>query len=204
MSRWFALLMLLPGSALCATLDVLHFGYADPQQGRVGSTISLIRAGDQIIVADPGMSREEAWFQVLDDMMGLGVTPEQVTQVFISHHHPDHLTRVGVFPNAELVDYQAIYHHDGLRPHEDNYQLAPGVTLVRTPGHTAEDASLLVETEQGVFLLTHMWWSEQGPEIDPLAEDQAQLEQSRQALIDRVDWIVPGHGAPYPNPAKSR
>jgi glyoxylase-like metal-dependent hydrolase (beta-lactamase superfamily II) len=33
---------------------------------------------------------------------------------------------------------------------------------------------------------------------DPLAEDQAQLEVSRERILREADVVVPGHGAPFP------
>jgi len=45
---------------------------------------------------------------------------------------------------------------------------------------------------------THLWWSEDGPEEDPFAHDQAQLVESRRRLLDLGPrLIVPGHGAPF-------
>ena len=75
--------------------------------------------------------------------------------------------------------------------------------LMATPGHTAEDITTLVETSDGLVACTHLWWSEQGPAQDPLAEDQAALERSRARLLElRPSLIVPGHGAPFrPDPA---
>jgi glyoxylase-like metal-dependent hydrolase (beta-lactamase superfamily II) len=43
-----------------------------------------------------------------------------------------------------------------------------------------------------------VWWSKQGPDTDPLAEDQAQLERSRARLLAASPaLIVPGHGEPF-------
>ena len=67
-----------------------------------------------------------------------------------------------------------------------------------TPGHTAQDITTLVETAEGLVACTHLWWSEQGPAEDPLAEDQAELERSRARLLELEPvLIVPGHGAPF-------
>jgi glyoxylase-like metal-dependent hydrolase (beta-lactamase superfamily II) len=35
------------------------------------------------------------------------------------------------------------------------------------------------------------------PEVDPLAEDQAALETSRQRILATADRVVPGHGEPF-------
>jgi len=69
--------------------------------------------------------------------------------------------------------------------------------------HTAEDTTTLVETPDGLIACTHLWWSEQGPTQDPLAEDQAALERSRARLLElKSSLVVIGHGAPFrPNPA---
>lgn len=34
-------------------------------------------------------------------------------------------------------------------------------------------------------------------EVDPLAEDQAALETSRQRILATADRVVPGHGEPF-------
>jgi glyoxylase-like metal-dependent hydrolase (beta-lactamase superfamily II) len=68
-----------------------------------------------------------------------------------------------------------------------------------TPGHTAQDITTLVATGHGLAACTHLWWSSEGPTIDPLAEDQKLLERSRARLLAvEPAVIIPGHGAPFP------
>ena len=44
----------------------------------------------------------------------------------------------------------------------------------------------------------HAWWhTDRTPEVDPLAEDQAALETSRQRILATADRVVPGHGEPF-------
>lgn len=197
-------------------VDVLYDGYVRPIEGKTflpgakpdgarkaASTISLIRTEDMVMIADPGMTADGDWDTLVHTMKNLGVSPEDVTHIFISHHHPDHNTRVGVFPNATLVDFWATYKHDDWKDHPDKFEISKGVTVVKTPGHTNEDASLLVETKEGVYLLTHMWWNDQfEPKTDPLAQNQEKLDENRKEFIHQVDWIVPGHGKMFKNPQK--
>ena len=197
------------------SVSVLHEGYVSPIEGktfvpgqsddgarRVASTISLVRGGETVLVADPGMVGD--FPKVLARLKAEGVAPADVTHVFISHHHPDHTIYVGLFPNAELVDFWGVYKGDHWRDHPDPYELAPGIRVVRTPGHTKEDASLVVETGEGVYVLTHLWWMPGlAPEVDPLAWSQAELEKHRKAMLKIADWIVPGHGKMFKNPAKN-
>lgn len=80
----------------------------------------------------------------------------------------------------------------------DGYRLSPSVTLMATPGHTAQDITTLAATDDGLAACTHVWWSKQGPDTDPLAEDQAQLDRSRARLLAASPaLIVPGHGEPF-------
>ncbi len=198
------------------TVDILYDGYVKPIEGKTflpgaqpdgarkaASTIALVRTKDMIMVTDPGMTAKGDWDNVIHTMKNLGVKKEDVTHIFISHHHPDHNTRLGVFPNATIVDFWATYKNDDWKDHPDKFEISKGVKVIKTPGHTHEDASLLVNTKEGLYLLTHMWWNDQfGPKVDPLAQDQADLDKKRSEWIHEVDWIVPGHGKMFKNPKK--
>ena len=46
----------------------------------------LIEAGSSLIVIDPGMV--SATSVILDPIAGLGRSPQEVTDVILSHHHP--------------------------------------------------------------------------------------------------------------------
>ena len=177
-----------------ATVHLLHAGYAEE---RVGSSISLVRDGDALIVADPGMVARRSL--ILEPLAALGVEPEAVTHVFLSHHHPDHTINIALFPNAEVVDFWARYRDDLWLDHEgDGYALSPHARLWLTPGHTEEDASLMVEADDGVYALTHLWWrTDRTPDVDPLAADQAAIVRGRARVLGVADVVIPGHGAPF-------
>jgi len=179
---------------MTARLDVLAEGYADD---RVASTVVLVRDGDAVIVVDPGMVASRNL--ILDPLAALGVDPRQVTDVVFSHHHPDHTLNAALFTEARFHDHWAIYRDDVWTDREaDGFELGPSVRLKATPGHTAEDITTLVETDGGLVACTHLWWSEAGPDIDPLAADQQLLEASRAELLAlRPLLVVPGHGSPF-------
>ena len=177
-----------------ASVHLLHAGYTGE---RVASSIVLVRDGDARIVVDPGMVRSRSL--ILGPLAALGVAPESVTHVFLSHHHPDHTVNVALFPNAEVVDFWARFVGDLWLDHEgDGHRLSPRAQLWLTPGHTNEDASLIVEADDAVYAMTHAWWhADRTPEADPLADDQASLEASRARLLAVADVIIPGHGGPF-------
>ena len=176
------------------SVHLIHAGYTGD---RVGSSVSFVRDGDALIVVDPGMVRRRAL--ILDPLAELGVAPEAVTHVFLSHHHPDHTINVALFPNAEVVDFWARYIDDQwLDIDGDGHRLAEHSQLWLTPGHSEEDASLIVEADDGVYAMTHLWWhSDRTPAADPFASDLEALERNRERVLGVADIVIPGHGAPF-------
>lgn len=179
---------------MTAELHVLSAGYADEL---VASTVVLIRDEGRAVVVDPGMVSDRR--KILDPLMDLGVDPADVGDVVFSHHHPDHTLNAALFEHARFHDFWAIYERDTWTDRvADGFQLSPSVRLMATPGHTAQDITTLVDTEDGLVACTHLWWSEHGPAEDPRAEDQAALDRSRATLLELAPvLIVPGHGAPF-------
>ena len=181
-------------SRTMATVHLLHAGYA---ADRVASSVVLVQDGDARIVVDPGMVAHTRL--ILDPLVALSVRPESVSHVFLSHHHPDHTINIALFPNAEVVDFWARYVGDEWLDHDgDGYRLSPHAQLWLTPGHTEEDASLIVEAEDGVYAMTHAWWrSDRTPEVDTYAPDQAVLAASRERILAVASVVIPGHGGPF-------
>ena len=179
--------------AVAAQLDVLTVGYVGE---RVAGTVSLVRSGDAVIVVDPGMVSARA--KILDPLTVLGLAVNEVTDVVVSHHHPDHTVNIALFPSARVHDFQATYEDDQWIDHDDDFEVAASVRLVATPGHTPQDLSTLVETASGLVVLTHLWWSALGPADDPFAPDRGQLAASRRRILDLDPVrIVPGHGPAF-------
>jgi glyoxylase-like metal-dependent hydrolase (beta-lactamase superfamily II) len=183
---------------MAALLNVLTAGYVGD---RVASTVVLVRDGDVTAIVDPGMvaSRD----RILAPLRELAVAPEDVTDVVFSHHHPDHTLNAALFPRARYHDFWAVYQDDLwttrlLANEPDGWALSPSVRLLHTPGHSAEDLSTIVDTDDGLVVCTHAWWTRQGPASDPYAPSEAVLTASRTRLLDLAPaLIVPGHGAAF-------
>lgn len=182
--------------ARTAQVDVLVAGSVTATGGKVVSTCSLIRDADRLIVVDPGMAEHDE--VILEPLRAVGVEPREVTDVVVSHHHPDHTMRVALFPNAAVHDHWAIYRGaDWEDSDAEGRELTPSVRLIRVPGHTAEDIAVVAGTEQGIVVFTHLWWDSDGPADDPTAEDAEALRASRRRVLEIADEIVPGHGAAF-------
>jgi glyoxylase-like metal-dependent hydrolase (beta-lactamase superfamily II) len=183
------------GLSAAATFTILHAGYVTDDT--VAGTVSLIIDGESRLVVDPGMARGPD--AILAPLAELGVEPEGVTHVLLTHHHPDHTLNTALFPNAEVVDFWARYRGDVWLDHlGEGHRPSSHVSLLLTPGHTNEDATWLAETDDGVVAFTHAWWrGDRSPEIDPLADDQGALETSRRRILASADIVVPAHGEPF-------
>ena len=153
----------LTGLARTARVDVLFTGYAGD---RVAGTVVLVRDLDRVIVLDPGMVPSRA--AILDPLQALGVAPGDVTDVVLSHHHPDHTVNIALFGEVPVHDFQAVYTRD-----EWTSRPAEGVAL------------------------THLWWTDEGPADDPYAPDREVLRAQRERVLAVADLIVPGHGSAF-------
>ena len=180
--------------AMTATYFVLSEGYVSPG---VASTVSLVVDGEKKIIIDPGMVASRV--NILAPLEKHDISPEEVTDVVVSHLHIDHTINIAIFPNATVHDFMASYKNDSWTDHEESpFQLSPNVKLYATPGHTREDITTVVATEDGVVAFTHLWWTKKGPIEDPYSYDLAELRASRQLVLNlNPSVIVPGHGSPF-------
>jgi glyoxylase-like metal-dependent hydrolase (beta-lactamase superfamily II) len=182
--------------ARTARVDVLLDGSLTSTGGGVVSACTLIRDGDRAIVVDPGMAPSAR--SILDPLGALGIRPEDVTDVVLGHHHPDHTIHAGHFPNAAIHDHWAIYRGTDWEDSDaDGRVLTSSVILARTPGHTPEDIAAIVGTPDGIAVCTHAWFHAASAVDDEDPEDAALLHASRAAILEIADLIVPGHGPAF-------
>ncbi|MCM1949108.1 MBL fold metallo-hydrolase [Streptomyces sp. G2] len=180
-----------------ARFTVLTTGYVGSTGPGVAATVSYITEGDRHVIFDPGMVAHVG--AILDPLAALGLGPDDVTDVVLSHHHPDNTLNAGLFPRARVHDHRVEYAGDGWTNRDaEGHELTPSLRLIRTPGHSAEDITLLAGTAEGVVAFAgDLWWHAAGPADDPVAPDRALLRASRQRVLGVADLVVPGHGAPF-------
>lgn len=180
---------------------VLSAGYVGE---RVASTVSLVVSGDSLVVIDPGMVSSRS--AILDPVTRLGYQPEDITDVVISHHHPDHTINVALFPKARVHDHWAIYQGDSWDSRAaEGFEVAPEVSLWETPGHTPQDITTIVRAGGETVAFTHLWWYQTAPYDDPLATHPEALHAGRERVLEVATLIVPGHGEAFaPDASTSR
>lgn len=182
---------------MSAEVHLLHAGYVGPESEdglHVGSSVVLVRDGDRAIVVDPGLVPSRA--AILDPLRALGLGPDDVTDVVFSHLHIDHTLNAALFAQARFHDFMAVYRGDLWRDSDaEGRVVSDAVTLIRTPGHTLEDISTVIETADGLVVCTHAWWTADGPMEDPYAADQRVLDESRARILALgPSLVIPGHG----------
>jgi glyoxylase-like metal-dependent hydrolase (beta-lactamase superfamily II) len=180
-----------------AEVHILFEGYLGRPDHRVASTVGFVRDGEAVVVVDPGLVPAPA--SILDPLAGHELQPGDVTDVVFSHHHPDHTLNAALFPAARFHDFWAIYQGDLWTSRKaEGFRISPGVTLIKVPGHSNEDVATLVDTDDGLVVFTHAWWTAMAPVEDPSCPDPAALRASRARILEmNPRLIVPGHGAPF-------
>ena len=150
-------------------------------QGRLSLNLGswVVRAGGQTILIDTGIGPGNPRLPggtLLSELTGIGVNPEDINQVLVTHMHLDHIgtntkevdgKRVPVFPNAryvinrkewdfwttdtaakDLIERQALpIQAAGLLDLVDeDHKAAPGISYLSTPGHTPGHVCVLLES----------------------------------------------------------
>ncbi|MEU9731320.1 MBL fold metallo-hydrolase [Streptomyces sp. NPDC048002] len=183
--------------ARSAKYQVLTVGYTLSTGPGVAATVSYVADADRHVIIDPGMVAGRD--RILGPLAELGLGPDDITDVVLSHHHPDNTMNVGLFGRARVHDHKAIYEADQWTDRDaEGYELTPSLRLIRTPGHSPEDITLLAGTDTGVVAFVgDLWWRPDGPAEDPVAPDRETLRTSRLRVLDAADRIVPGHGPEF-------
>lgn len=188
---------------MAAEVKILIEGYTNADSGtktgeeRTCPTITLVRDGELIIVVDPGVLKDQ---QILVDALkneGLGIN--DVNTVCTTHSHIDHYRNIGMFPNAQVLDYFGLWNKDTVEDWQEEF--SDNIQVLKTPGHDYTGISLIVRTDEGVIAICgDVFWKENYPEYpedDPYASDHQELKESRRLVLGMADLIVPGHGPMY-------
>ena len=194
-------------------VSVLVEGYAHPGKDGVyvaSPTTSLIQSENKIILVDPGTNAKK----LLEALNEKKLKVDDVYSIYLSHYHPDHVLNIRLFPKADIYDGETIWKKDEEYLHNGKLPIS-GIEIIKTPGHSVEHTSLLVETEKGtVCIAADIFWWEDGKQksdnfdelmnfADPFAIDTVVLRKSRELVLNKADWIIPGHGKMFKNPKKT-
>lgn len=74
-----------------------------PTPFAVGDTHVYLLKGDILSLIDAGVKTKEAWEAVKFQLKELGYYPNDIEQIILTHHHPDHIGLIEQFPRAEHI-----------------------------------------------------------------------------------------------------
>ncbi|MCP9264900.1 hypothetical protein DINM_020037 [Dirofilaria immitis] len=171
------------------------------------SSITLISDGGKKILVDTGLATDIIGrTAILQRLSEFGAPPPSINYVITTHGHPDHSGNTNHFPDAS--HYSGKFMHVGTHMNfskifkDDVEKLTKNVYLLKTPGHTSDDISVLINNTSffgtvivsgDVFIrkedmkYSSMW--------KQLATNEIQQEESRRRLLCLADCIIPGHGS---------
>ncbi|KAL6424306.1 hypothetical protein ACFW04_009843 [Cataglyphis niger] len=187
---------------------VLFDGYSTKlPDGRMDAncTCTLIK-GTKLIIVDTMTAWDRV--KIIQALAQHNIEPENIDYVVCTHSHADHLGNNNLFTDAThiiglSVQQGTIFYED---PRISNgYTLCPGVKVIATPGHTAEDVTVLVETikdeEKMLYAITGDLFEAEDDILEPsiwklLGKPELVKTQSvmRSHIINLADFIIPGHG----------
>jgi glyoxylase-like metal-dependent hydrolase (beta-lactamase superfamily II) len=147
----------------------------------------VLRDGEQVVLVDTGCDpaegerRGDTVTHPVELLAGIGIAPEDVSTVLVSHCHYDHIGNLHHFPGAEVVvprielefwatpfsrrrhfaeytEPRALEHLFGIRDRvrtiEGEAEPLPGVRSIEVGGHSPGQTMFQVETAGGPVLLT--------------------------------------------------
>jgi N-acyl homoserine lactone hydrolase len=161
-------------------MELATFQFPEPElAGRRGVVMGYaVRHPDGVLVFDTGFGfgneeLEATYHPVVrhvgDALADVGVATEEVTAVVNCHLHADHAGQNGAFPGVPIhvqpVEWELAHTPDhtilnwieapgtDYRQTAGDHEVAPGIRIVTTPGHTPGHQSLVVDTQDGPVVL---------------------------------------------------
>jgi glyoxylase-like metal-dependent hydrolase (beta-lactamase superfamily II) len=160
----------------------------------------------ECVVVDPGPLDEQHLQRVLDVVAARGA---RVALTLLTHGHLDHAESAGRFGELTGAPVRSVGGgndgHDGLSDGDLLTVAGLDLTVVATPGHTADSASLLLAEENALLtgdtILGHGTAVVAWPDGE-LAAYLGSLERIEAMTgSHQVTQILPGHGPTLPDPA---
>lgn len=178
--------------------------------------VTLLRDGGRNLLVDVGHVGRRTL--LLERLAALGLTPNDIDAVVLTHAHWDHCLNVDCFPRARIVISPA-EHEYTRQPHEldwatpvwthavldrhpiqevrDGEEIADGVTVMATAGHSPGSQTVLVRTAEGTTGIVGdaLPWSGSiaAGLPDNVFWDEEAARASISRIVERCDVVYPGH-----------
>ncbi|GGA67681.1 MBL fold metallo-hydrolase [Ornithinibacillus halotolerans] len=86
-----------------AVINKAIFQLTVPTPFAVGDAHIYVLKGDVLSLVDAGVRTEKAWEALVTQLKDLGYTPNDIEQIILTHHHPDHTGLVDRFERVKDI-----------------------------------------------------------------------------------------------------
>jgi glyoxylase-like metal-dependent hydrolase (beta-lactamase superfamily II) len=150
-----------------------------PLAGEDGIVLAFaIRHPEGLVLVDTGIGEGDAWVDehyrprvrdVVEALRGAALEPADVRTIVHTHLHFDHCGQDRAFPGVPIVVQRAEREAADVAGHtvpglvgfpgaryelaDGDSEIAPGVSVLATPGHTIGHQSVVVRTDDGLVLI---------------------------------------------------
>jgi len=186
-----------------------------------GSTVTLVREGTDVLLADTGYdcesdlspaNDETNWRSLEGQLKFHRVAARDITRVFITHFHRDHFGGIEHFEHAHWYCHPIARDRlpaplkDKFIPVDDGGQLMRNTRVLHTPGHTEGHASVLWTDDArlvrfaicGDAILSLAWlMSGYTWKFNADFYNLESAQASAAKLLASADLLIPGHGQPF-------
>ena len=163
------------------------------------STSTLIRTDELNVVVDT--SSKYLLPSIKTSLKQIGVLPKDVDIIVLTHAHPDHCGNNDLFNKAKIyVRAEEGIEGNNVIAVSKDIDIAPGLRLVHTPGHTHGSMSVFAEGDRRYAMTGDALPLEDNFRrmVPPgINYDPETAMKSIKSIIGYADVIVPGHGSPF-------
>lgn len=146
--------------------SMIFWGGAESKTLPIVFKIYLIRTESKLILADagcvtmPGFDMED-FIGPVKALEKHGVSPDDITDVVVTHAHHDHIECVNCFKNAAIYIQRDEYEDGkGYTPDNANIilfdeiaEIAPGVKAVKIGGHSKGSSILEISADEKIYVI---------------------------------------------------
>ena len=155
---------------------------------------------------------------LISELERVGVRPEEIDIVVLTHFHWDHCANIGLFPQAKVIVQETelvsarsplplfakgyipeIVNSGTFCPVSGDQEIAAGVNLLLTPGHTEGSQGVLVEAESRPYFISGDTFGlfeclkSDPPLVSGIYVDLRKYYESLEKIATLNAFCLPGH-----------
>ncbi|MFW9841591.1 MAG: MBL fold metallo-hydrolase [Candidatus Thorarchaeota archaeon] len=189
------------------------------------ATVTLVETDRKKILIDTSWEGQKDYFsrvsneenRLVSELHYFGVMPTEIDEIFITHWHGDHWENIYLFPQATIYyagqpeslvkkTLEEIDAENDTVNIKEGDEWHSGLEIIDTHGHTDHDHSVVIQYKKTNFvaagdsIVSKMYYHTET--FFPNARVEKFHDEhviSFKRIIDRADFIIPGHDGPFIN-----